>query len=285
MAVYALVRGLHFASLMIVFGSEAFAAVSSGSPSPRLSKRILLIAAGTALATAALSLFFAAAQMSGAGLFSISAATLSVAVTQTLFGQVALVRLGLLILLIFSLLFLHRPAWNALLAGLALAALSLTSHAAAAGPQEYLVLRAANDAAHLLAAGFWVGGLVVLVFQAATRRNLESFLPLLRRFSTFGMVAVAVLAVAGVINGVLILGGEEAHWSFGYIMLLTVKLLLAALMIALALTNRFGFLPGIAKGDENAARNLFATTVAELVLGAAILLVVGFLGLSAPLKM
>ena len=56
-------------------------------------------------------------------------------------------------------------------------------------------------------------------------------------------------------------------------------------MVALALTNRFGVLPALAQGDREAADTIPLTVLAEFGAALAILLIVGFLGMTAPMQM
>jgi putative copper resistance protein D len=170
-----------------------------------------------------------------------------------------------------------------LLSGAALAAIALTGHAAAAGDDRFLALRAGNDAVHLLAAGFWVGSLVEIVPLAVTRRrSITDLAPALRLFSLWATVAVLLLVAAGTINTYLILFGAHAHWSAGYVGLLAAKITLAAVMVSLALVNRFHVLPGIEKRQPDSADNLVASSVLELVVGVSIVVIASVLGTMAP---
>ncbi len=80
----------------------------------------------------------------------------------TLFGQLFLVRLAALIVMAL-LLFWRRAKWMVLPAGAALTLPAVTSHAALASPAGFTAIGTILDATHLLTAGFWIGGLVVLV--------------------------------------------------------------------------------------------------------------------------
>ena len=102
-------------------------------------------------------------------------------------------------------------------------------------PRPIHLLGAVNDGLHLLAAGFWIGGLAVLSGLAFARPAASALLPALRIFSSSGMLAVALLIVAGTVNGVLILGGSGAQLVAASIQACwRRKLVLAALMMALA---------------------------------------------------
>lgn len=281
---FALVRALHFASLMSIFGASALQAQTRNVvPADVRLYRPLFLASLMALATAALWLCFVSAEMTASGVFDLNA--IGAVVSKSAFGNVFLVRLGLLAWLCFLCLAGGPPA-RTLVAGAALGLLSFVSHAAAAGEPFYYFARAAIDALHLLSAGFWVGGLLVLASEVLTRpRDNIRLIALLRQFSRYGAVAVAVLVAAGTLNGVAVLDVPGMRWSDTYLTWLAVKLVLAGVMVALALTNRFGVLPGLERGEKEAAETIPLTVIAELACAALILFAVGFLGLTAPMQM
>jgi putative copper resistance protein D len=151
---------------------------------------------------------------------------------------------------------------------------------------QYVYLLAANDSVHLLAGGFWLGGLVALVPATMMKpRDPQRLLALLRLFSAWAMAAVGVLILAGTANGFAILDMRGMAWSQTYIDWLAIKLVLAGVMIALALTNRFGLMPALARREKEAEASLPLTLFAELGCAALILLAVGILGLTAPMQM
>lgn len=282
---FALVRALHFASLMTVFGASAllYQAQGIGVDAARF-RRPLFFASLTALATAVLWLVFVALEVSGESVPSFS--LLAAVAGKTFFGKAAVLRIFLLTALCNPRFMPSTPAAKVLVAGAALALLGLTSHAAATGGADSFLARAAVDAAHLVAAGFWVGGLVVLVPQVLVKpRDVPRLTALLRLFSRGGMASVAVLVVAGTINGVEILGVPGMRWSGTYVIWLAVKIVLAGAMVALALTNRFGVLPALERGDKEAGETIPLTVLAELGAAVLILLIVGFLGLMPPMQM
>ena len=285
-ALFALTRALHFASLMTVFGASAllFQARGIGIDCGKWKVRLCL-AALAALITAALSLGFVAQAVTADAHAFTDLHLLAIVVIKSFYGKVFLWRLFLLLCLCFACATsgFHLP--KALLAGTALASLGLVSHAAAAGAPRYEYARAAIDALHLLCAGFWVGGLIVLAPEVLAKpRDLPKLIALLRLFSRWGIASVAMLIVAGILNGVFILD-MPMRWNGAYVTWLAVKIMLAAVMAALALTNRFGVLPGLEHGEKEAADTIPLTVVAELSCALLILLIVGFLGLTAPMAM
>ena len=88
-------------------------------------------------------------------------------------------------------------------------------------------------AVHALAAGLWVGGLVVLV---ALRRSVEP--RALHRFSTLAMASVLTLVVTGILNSMRHLTGLEQLLS-NYGLTLVLKLILVAGTLATAAVSRW----------------------------------------------
>ena len=98
------------------------------------------------------------------------------------------------------------------------------------------------DAAHVVAAATWTGGLAflvaALVMAGANRWPLAAVA--VPRFSTTAVVAVAVLIVAGAINGYLQVRAWRGLWETEYGVLLLVKIGLVLPLLALgAYNNRF----------------------------------------------
>jgi putative copper resistance protein D len=168
------------------------------------------------------------------------------------------------------------------LAGLLLATLGPIGHAAAAG-NDIASFGAINDAAHLLTAGFWLGGLVVLaMFLQRHWADRGSVFRALRLFSIWGTPAVAVLVITGLINSISILPVSEMSLSNAYFGLLLVKIGLASLMIGLAALNRWHFAPALRGGGEPAMRPLASSVGLEFSIGLLVVAIVGYLGTMAP---
>lgn len=279
---YACVQALHFATLMGVFGASALLVLApAGGERPH---RPLMLGAVTALITAVICLCFAAAEITGDPSPEAILHVVSKVMLTTLYGKIFCVRAMLLTGLCF-LCFAERAfGLKAAAAGLALGTWSLTSHAAATGNAYYL--HVAIDALHVCTAGFWVGGLMVLTYHViAAPRDMARLIGLLDSFSRWGAPSVAVLIAAGSANGIFILGTPGMPWSPTYVTLLAIKIVLAGVMVALALTNRFGVLPGLERGDKEAAETIPVTVIVELSCAVVILIIVGFLGIISPMQM
>jgi len=270
----AIARGVYFTLLMLLFGSAAFGAL--------LKKRLPIITAvhlprGWALLVAliAAGAWFILASVQMAGEMTQSAILQSA--TSTLFGQLFLVRIA--VLLGLALVLKRGAGLAAALAALALILPAATSHAAASSPAGFTLVGATLDAVHLLTAGFWIGGLAVLV--ALFRRKEPNILPALSLFSDFAIVAVLLLVMTGLINAASIILGGSNNGSGGapaapYLGVLGAKLALVAVMLILAAINRFKLMPR-AK-DASVARNAGI----ELRLGAIVVLLAGALGQLPP---
>ncbi len=283
---FALTRALHFASLMTVFGASAYSAIAAPrvdlAPVSGRLRRWLIIAAIIALVTSVICLGFVTSQMAGDPAAAFDLNQLSIVAKQTDYGHVFLARAALLTGLI-ALVVIDASAWlRALVSGAALAVLGTVSHAAARGGGWGWAL-AANDGLHLLCAGFWIGALVVLALLIRARS--ADLVTALRIFSGWAIIAVAFLVLAGSINAAAILYQPGMTWSGAYLGWLAAKLVLAALMIALALTNRFGILPAMVRGDKESSESLTMTVIMELSCATLILLVVGILGETSPMAM
>jgi putative copper resistance protein D len=280
-AVLIAVRFAHFASVMLLFGASAFlAALAPPALRNALETSIGRIVAATSVAAAATAIFWL--QLQG-GAFTedwseaIDPDLLSAVLFDTAFGRVWQARLVIALCLVFLAFWRGRkPPWlAAVLAGLFLASLGLVGHAAmragAAGAFER-----ANQALHLLAGGFWLGALAPLLI--CLRRLEDKTLKVeaaiaLRRFSGVGHAAVAAVLATGIVNIFMILGRWPTDFSSPYQTFLAVKILTVAIMVLLALYNRYRLVPRLSLGAD-AARALKRNTVIEIVLGGAVLALV-----------
>jgi putative copper resistance protein D len=150
-----------------------------------------------------------------------------------------------------------------------------------------------NQMAHLTAAGLWLGGLAPLgiLLRRAVRPDGAAYVPLARtalpHFSQAGYVAVALIALTGTVNSIMLVGSVDALVTTPYGRLLMVKIALFLAMVGLALINRFRLAPRLAGPDAAVVplRTLYRSVLAEQVLGIAILAVVAVLGTWSPANM
>ena len=299
------IRFVHFAAAMTAFGIGAFrlyafagtAASAGEGPRDAIDRtlaRWMLAAAVAALVSALAIVPCIAAEMTGSNAAAASPATLGEVMLDTDFGWIWCWHCGFAALLAAASV-LPRRLWQSRAATgaalLTLASLGLTGHAAmdmGGGPAH-----AINQMLHLTAAGLWLGGLLPLglLLRRATRREGAAYVPLARaalpHFSQMGYVAVALLALTGTVNSIMLAGSVEALVATAYGRLLGVKIALFAAMVALALGNRFRLMPRLAQPGpvEAPLGALYRSVLAEQALGAAILAVVAVLGTWPPANM
>jgi copper resistance protein D len=283
---FAAVRAVHFISLMVVFGAAALSALlrahKIAGPPDRMTRIVFPAAAALGFVTAIAWFFVVAGRMLGDWRGMLDPANLRLVATATAFGRVAVWRMAGLALMLCLSPARTRTGMTAALAALLLGSLGLTSHAAAAAG-DLPLLRAGNDAAHLLAAGFWIGGLVVLAsFVRQHLRQPQKLVAPFRLFSRWGSVAVVVLIFSGIVNAASILPAHSLSTANSYVDILAVKIVLALGMVVLAVVNRLELVPALDAGHANTARQLSLSVFAEIILGIVVIAIVGYLGQMAP---
>lgn len=203
--------------------------------------------------------------------------------TDTNVGQAWILQACAAVLLIASCLMRLGNRISAIIAGLLLATLTISGHAAM-NSGWLRALHRLNDSLHLLSGGFWIGGLAPVLVTLAMLRDTrwqKAARAALMRFSSAGHVAVAVVIATGIINTILIVGSPPLDWRLNYQLLLSVKILFVGLLVALALTNRYLLVPRLARNPS--LRPLIRVTTAELALGLAVLGLVAVLGTLQPI--
>jgi putative copper resistance protein D len=300
------IRAIHFASTAITAGALIFRAVVA-EPALRstpvaiavVRSQIRLVASiGLAIAAATGVVWFQlqAAAMSGLPFGeAMTLDVLSTVLNETQFGLVSKVRLVLAVILAACLAYdrFAQARWLALGSALGfIAAIAWTGHAGST-PGEIGNLHLAADALHLVAAAAWIGALVPLAFLLAAARRHQALAwgslarDAAQRFSTLGLVSVGTLLLTGIINAWILVGSIHALIVTGYGQLLVLKLVVFAIMLVLAATNRFWLTPRLASWSENepqleALHQLARNSVTEIALGLAIFAIVGVLGTLHP---
>lgn len=287
MAALAICRFAHALALMLAFGGSVFAWVCAPEPlRPALSRTLRPLVRTAALVASLMGvlwLMLATASIADDRTAAWDADAIFSVLTETAFGRAWAVHL-LLVVAFLAAAFWPRIGWAplALLSALALASLALVGHAAMqAGPMG--LAHRANDALHLISGGGWVGGLPPFVLslnayrQAALRKDA---LTAMMRFSFYGHFAVAAVVATGVAN-IAMTGGLPLPPSTPYRILLDIKIAIVALMIALALVNRYALARKIATRPE-AFAGMRTLTLANAGLGALIVALVSVFGSLDP---
>lgn len=160
--------------------------------------------------------------------------------------------------------------WAGLLASAALLiAPSWTGHAVASSKDFRLAVL--TDWLHLLAGGFWVGGLfhlaltlpLALPFVSKPRRAITLY-HLIKLFTRVAMPSVALLVLAGLYNMWAHIPSLSALWITPYGKTLAVKLGVVGVMLLLGGLNNFHFGKKAARLIEAHKKNPDTTTLAKL---------------------
>ena len=250
------VRLLHFAATMTLFGASLFGPVVAP-----WRRRFGPPLAGLALASALAWLAFVSRDMAG------DFAAFGDVLTGTAFGRVWLLRLALLGPLVAATLWPdRRECAPATLAGLCVASLGLVGHAAMQAGALGLAHRL-NQAVHLLAIAAWIGGLpaFLVCLRLYARAGRRDALAAMRRYSRIGHFAVAAVFVSGALNVAMTTHALPWPPITPYRFGLDVKMLLFAIMVVLALLNRYAFAPRISR-HAGAAPALAAGALVEIAL-------------------
>ncbi|MDP9529467.1 copper homeostasis membrane protein CopD [Pseudomonas protegens] len=283
-----LCRFVHFAVVLTLVGAWVFRPLLLGRDAAqnghgvvhrqlaRLSRWLALIGLCSGLCW----LLLISASMAGSWPAALDPATVGLVLGKTFFGQVWSWHLQLNLLLLGLLL---TPLGRRLplqlgLGALLLATLAPVGHGAMldglAG--QMLIL---NQVVHLSCVGIWLGGLLVLllVLRQPPQASVE---PLLRRFSGVGYGLVAGLLASGLIN-VRVLTGQwwPTPLFSGFALILLIKVLLVAGMLALALFNRLRI-----RGCDQRLASLRNSVQLEWLLGVAAVAAVSLLGTLPPMQ-
>jgi putative copper resistance protein D len=258
-------RAAHFIATTMVAGALVFAVFVVDPPIrtlgdsavvPRI-HRLLAWIVWTGLALALVSgaawLVLLSAEISGRPLSAMIASDVVLTVlTQTQFGHVWQVRVGLGALLALAMALDHRRRWRtsrmasgiktALAAGL-VGSLAWSGHGGADEGANGII-HVVADVLHLIAAAAWLGALVPLAvlfvsaWHSRDARDAALTLAATLRFSTLGVISVATLLTTGVVNTWFLAGSIPALVGTDYGRLLLVKIALFAAMVGLASINR-----------------------------------------------
>ena len=293
---YAAVRWLGFAALLTLVGAIGFrarvvpAAARGGAPdvwaadATRAAARLAVGATVLLLLASLLRLVAQSFALNGADGWS-DRARLAALLGGTTWGTAWWLAVAATLVALAGLLLARRAST----AGWALASLgsvgvalaaALSGHAAAVpGRAVYAV---AIDTAHVLAAGGWLGTLLLLVaagLPAALRLSRDArgaaAAAAVEAFSPVALTYAGVAAVTGAVSAWLQLGTLGALWTSAYGRTLLVKLALLALVAATGAYNWRRVRPAL--GDESGARRVRRSATFELAMGAAVLAVTAVL--------
>jgi putative copper export protein len=150
-------------------------------------------------------------------------------------------------------------------AAIATLSFAFNGHAAAVGFTVGLVAFV-----HASAAAWWIGSLWLLK-SACTHVEPARTSALVRRFSAIAIGIVGALVLAGIVLIAVLVDFERLSALASYAKLLALKVALAAVVLGVALHNKFRLTPRLAGGDAAAADELRRMIGWELAVIAAVL--------------
>ncbi|MCW6568101.1 copper homeostasis membrane protein CopD [Yersinia ruckeri] len=287
---FILCRFVHFMAVMLMFGISIFTAILAPSKfSLILGKRLkpLLIFSTLVGAISAIGLLAIQAGAMGDGWADTYQFSTWILVLGTAFGQIWQWHMALSLLSVLLLLFWEKNWFSpsmVVCSALLLASLAFIGHAAM---HDGIIgwIHQSNQILHLLSAGYWFGSLLPLLFclpYTRSRQHKPAAIETLISFSSWGHLAVVLVVVTGVINSVIILGGWPDDFTSNYQRLLWCKIVVVALMIIIAVINRYRVVPAIRVIPERSHYWLVMNAWLEMVLGAAVLLLVSIFATLVP---
>jgi putative copper export protein len=166
----------------------------------------------------------------------------------------------------------------------------LTGHAVAVRDNTALMLIA--DAIHMVAVAVWAGGLPVLCWAlwkgtSEMQFSLTWAAELVRRFSHVALTSVGILVLSGLYQSLTHVQDLPTLFNTPYGNVLSLKLALFALMVALGALNRFSTKPQLARAAVASSKNradwkVFYRIGGEGLLGGLVLVATGFLTTLPP---
>jgi copper transport protein len=127
-----------------------------------------------------------------------------------------------------------------------------------------------NDLLHLLANGIWVGGLLTLatvvlpaLLQHGPQERLAYFARSIPAFSLPALVSVAFVALTGPLNADTRMTSFSQLWTTPYGIVLTIKIALFLIMVAVSYLHAFQVRPQLATATGHAAAAPPATSVGQ----------------------
>jgi len=296
-------RAVQFASAMIVLGTPLLrlglglgfehAATACGE-FDRWLRRLMLIAAALALASALAWLDLEAAIMGDGWGEAIDSETIEAVLLQTTFGHAWIWHLAfgatLLATLLFTRVWAAARGWAILgLAAGLVASLAWAGHAVMQPGSAHVMVQVI----HLLAAAVWLGSLPALYYLLERSRRAEgsawhtALIQLLPRYSRAGYCAVAAVVLTGCLNSWFLVGSLPALVATDFGRVLLAKVGLVLVMVAVAAINRVHLAPRIRlqRVSQDQARALVAlwrNVATEQLLGALVIVAVSVLGTLPP---
>ncbi|MBF6413112.1 copper resistance D family protein [Nocardia cyriacigeorgica] len=228
--------------------------------------RLLAVLAGIWCGTEFVVLVFEAADVVGVRVGALDAGRFATFLTELSGGQVGIaILLGTGAIACYAALAFRRPETASPDLVLVFAAVALTLRPIT-GHMSQQPFGSVLAAVHALAAGAWLGLLIGLALVVRSRGEWALALP---RYSAVALPLVAVVAVTGLVNGLVRIGGIAPLVQTGYGRVLLAKTLILAVLLALGWWWRRDWVGRAADHRMPAEASLRRATIEVVVMAAA----------------
>jgi putative copper export protein len=264
-------KAVTYAATLVASGAVFFAIYCSAllrDQQRGLIRRLIVILVGAAAAATVLRILLLAGSMSGelAGMFDSTFAHMILSAAEGRACGVRLVGLALTLFVLSKKPVFRGPA----IVGAIIASTSFAwvghIHGLAPNTAPGLLL-----CLHLLCAAFWLGALPPL-WIIATGTNESQIAAAAARFGKLAVRVVALLIAAGASLLLMLIGSAAQFWASDYGRMMAIKLLAVAALLSLAAWNKLILTPRLFQGDARAVSKFRRTLLAEMGVGALILL-------------
>ena len=233
-----IIRFVMFAGILTLLGGVAMVMFGS-QKAPSIRTRMSLWGAWTFSIVASVQALFAyGPHASGVKVYNVTDLSLLSDTMTTTFGQATLFRIALL--LGFSLLLMtfesrSNRLWRLIAIGFSVAIAATFSAVGHPSGESPVALSFTLDVVHLLAVSLWIGALfLITIDRKFWLRSTQSML----WFSRTAGYSVAVIAVTGVAQALLLMDGLQDVFVLEYGQKLLVKILLVLVLIAIGALSR-----------------------------------------------
>lgn len=287
--VYIAIRWAGYAAIAVLIGAVVFALVVAPKV-PTIRDDVLPVAARAA-AVAAVALIIAWVARLIAQSYALGDVGIGAILGGTGWGRAWIFGAAAAIVALGAAIIATRGESRAGWAVLALSALAatvafpLSGHAVATPRLSTLAVVA--DALHVLAAGGWLGTLLVTVaagipvtLRGAPGTRGREASALINAFSPIALTCAGLLVVTGLVAAILHLGSVGALWQSRYGQVLLTKLAVIAVLLVVASINWRILRPRL--GTDQATRRIRGSAVAELGLAVIVLVVTAVLVATPP---
>ncbi|NEW58427.1 copper resistance protein CopD [Nocardia cyriacigeorgica] len=228
--------------------------------------RLLAVVAGIWCGSEFVVLVFEAADVVGVPVSALDGGRFGTFLTEISGGQVGIaILLGTGAIACYSALAFRRPETASPDLVLVFAAVALTLRPIT-GHMSQQPFGSVLAAVHALAAGAWLGLLIGLALVVRSRGEWAIALP---RYSTVAMPLVAVVAVTGLVNGLVRIGGVAPLVQTGYGRVLLAKTVILAALLALGWWWRRDWVGRAADHRMTAEASLRRATIEVVVMAVA----------------